>query len=155
MVVFSGILGRLEPSKTSVWPPTVATSPGASRSSASEDVGLRRGERDGDEHDAEVDDHAAVGPADEAAPALAPGGEHDLADGGAAGEGAEAEGEHRAPAHGCRTRTEPTTAATAATAGQNRRTRSSSLDALRHGSTGATAIMNSSSSPMGMVMRLK
>ena len=36
---------------------------------------VRRGERDGDHDHAEVDDHAAVGPTDEAAPALPAGGE--------------------------------------------------------------------------------
>ena len=40
-------------------------------------------------------------------------------------------------------------------AGQNRRVRSSSVDALRHGSTGATPIRNSSISPIGCDSRSK
>jgi hypothetical protein len=39
--------------------------------------------------------------------------------------------------------------------GHSNRVRSVSVDALRHGSTGAMAMRNSSSSPMGMVMRSK
>ena len=51
--------------------------------------------------------------------------------------------------------TDTTTAAVPAHAGQNRRCDSSSVEALRQGSTGATAMRNSSVRPMGMVMRSK
>ena len=40
-------------------------------------------------------------------------------------------------------------------AGQNRRWPSSSVDALRHGRAGATAIKNSRVSPIGTDIRLK
>ena len=42
-------------------------------------VAVRRHQRDGDDDHADVHDHAAVGPADEAAPALPAGGQHHLA----------------------------------------------------------------------------
>src|SRR5690606_35925742 len=58
------------------------------------------GHADGDEHDAEVDDHAAVGAADEPPPALAAGGQHDLAHGGPGREPAETEGQQRDQAPG-------------------------------------------------------
>ena len=40
-------------------------------------------------------------------------------------------------------------------AGQNRRSRSNSCDALRHGSTGATAMRASRARPIGIVIRSK
>ncbi len=40
-------------------------------------------------------------------------------------------------------------------AGQNNRSRSNSVEALRHGSTGATAIMNSKAMPIGIESRSK
>ena len=51
--------------------------------------------------------------------------------------------------------TATTTAAVPTHAGQNSRCDSSSPDALRHGSTGATAMRNRRVSPIGMVMRSK
>ena len=65
-------------------------------------VAVRGGgrERDGDDHDAEVHDHPAVGAADEPAPSLAPGGEHDLAQRRARREPAEPEREKRRQAAG-------------------------------------------------------
>ena len=53
------------------------------------------------------------------------------------------------------TATETTAAAAPHHAGTNSRLRSVSALALRHGSTGATAIRNSSSSATGMVIRSK
>ena len=100
-------------------------------------------------------DHAAVGPADEAPPALAAGGQHELAQRGAAGEPAEAEGEQRRAARRRRRATATPSAPAPHHAGQNSRSRSSSPLALRHGSTGATAMRNSSASPIGIVMRSK
>ena len=56
-------------------------------------VGGARRERDGDQDDADVDDHAAVGPTDQAPPPLAAGGQHQLADGRARREAGESEGD--------------------------------------------------------------
>ena len=52
-------------------------------------------------------------------------------------------------------KTDPVTAAVAATEGQNRRTRNSSADALRQGRTGAIAMRNSNARPIGIDIRSK
>ena len=61
-------------------------------------VAVRRRQRDGDHDHAEVHDHAAVGPPDQPAPALAPRRQHDLAQRRPGGEPGEAEGDERRPA---------------------------------------------------------
>ena len=58
-------------------------------------VAGRRREGQGDEDHPDVHDHAAVGPADEAAPPVAAGGEHQLATGGATGEAGQEERDER------------------------------------------------------------
>ena len=58
-------------------------------------IGVARSESDSDKNDAQVHDHAAVGPAHKAAPALTPRGEHELAKCGSASETGESKGEHR------------------------------------------------------------
>ena len=110
-------------------------------------VRLRRHEGDGDHHHADVHDHAAVGPAHQAPPALAPGGQHHLA---AAPRRRRTRRGRRRAAGSRRRRRRPRPARRRPTphhAGQNSRWRSSSVDALRHGSTGATAIRNSRARP--------
>ena len=138
------------------WPATSADSPGVRRNSPG---GRRRrlaANADGDEHHAEVHDHAAVGPTDEAAPALAAGGEHELAQRGTGGEPAEAEREQRGEARGRRAATASTSAAGAGPRRPEQpRGAAARADALRHGSTGATAMRNSSARPIGIVMRSK
>ena len=114
-----------------------------------------RGERDRDHHDAEVHDHAAVGPADEPAPALAPRGEHELAERRAGGEPAEPERDAAARSPRAPSATASTTAPTPIHAGHSSRCAAARRDALRHGSTGATAMRNSSARPIGIVMRSK
>ena len=59
-----------------VWPATDADSPGRGETRLGCSLAGRQGH--GDEHHAEVDDHAAVGPAHETPPALTPGGQHEL-----------------------------------------------------------------------------
>ena len=106
-------------------------------------------------HDADVHDHPAVGPPDEAVQSLPAGGEHDLADRRAGGETAEAERDqgNEATRHRTRRRSRRrrcrSRRATAAGAA------SSSPDALRHGSAGATAMRKSSAMPIGIVIRSK
>ena len=51
--------------------------------------------------------------------------------------------------------TQATTVSVPAHAGHSRRLCSTSVDACRHGSAGATAMRNSSAKPMGIVMRSK
>ena len=88
---------------------------------------------------------------DQAPPALAPGGEHDLAEGGTGGEAAEAEregdqpagAEERRPRRACRRRPTPASAGGVARV---------SADALRQGSTGATAMRNSRARPRGIAI---
>jgi hypothetical protein len=76
-----------------VWPPTSAVPPLAILISAC--VGRAGRHADGDEHDAEVDDHPAVGPTDDAAPTLSPARQHDLTGGRAAAEPGEEERHER------------------------------------------------------------
>ncbi len=87
--------------------------------------------------------------------ALAPRGQHDLAQRRTAGEPAQAEREHRDEAP-------RSDHATDSTPGADRRPTPATAagcdklaEALRHGSTGAIAMRNKSTMPMGMVMRSK
>ena len=119
-------------------------------------VGGARGEADRDDHHAEVHDHAAVGPADEPAQALAAGRQHDLA----AAPAPAANPPRPNATSGARPRAPSATASDHDADADPRRPQqpvraAARRDALRHGSTGAIAMRNSSAMPIGIVMRSK
>ena len=119
------------------------------------------GQGHGDHHHPDVDDHAAVGPADEAPPGAdavpvgAPAGEDQLADVRGRGETTQAEGEEGADTPDPEDRRSPRPPATPTAAGTSSRSRSVPTVALRQGRAGPMAMSTSRASPMGRVRASK